>query len=226
MRAPGRSEGGREGGRGGSSFGGVGGSGGCLSPPRLGEQRTARLQLRPSPHRPPSLPLPASDAAHTRANSNLRVSALQRGAFSPGPGTRKGSAAGRTRRFGSRGRRSVPALRASGRGGGGESSSPSTPSSLHPLDCSFGRPDAWLRLSRGWGLESLWGAKLVFCIWRERLVPSGRTDGVKGRRAAGARMTAKRGRRNLEKPSRSPEKCVIPRVQTMLYYAALLLSDA
>lgn len=53
----------------------------------------------------------------------------------------------------------------------------------------------------------------MFFIWRERLVPSGRTDGVKSRCTAGAKITAKGRRRNLEKPSRSPEKSVTHMVQ-------------
>lgn len=178
----------------------------CAAPGAASPSSVSRREDRPGSschpaHAPPSLLLPAGDAAHTRANSNLRVAALQQGAFSPGPGTRERGAQqeGRTdlereEGGGRAGRLSARALRAKWRRvGEGESSSPSTPSSLHPLDGSSGRPDAWLRLSRGWGLESLWGAKLVFSIWRERLVPSGRTDGVKGRRAAGAGMTAKRG---------------------------------
>lgn len=44
-------------------------------------------------------------------------------------------------------------------GWGDESSSPSTPSFLHPLDGSFGRPDAWLRLSRGVGVRITLGSQ-------------------------------------------------------------------
>lgn len=96
---------------------------------------------------------------------------------------------------------------------------------LHPLDRPLSRPDAWLRLSREGGGYNHFREPNSCSSFGERLVPSERIDGVKSLCTAGAKITAKGGRRNLEKPSRNPDKSVTHMVQTTLYYAALLLRD-
>lgn len=106
----------------------------------------------------------------------------------------------------------------------GEGSSLSTPF-LHPLDRALSRTNAWLKLSREGGGSNHSGEPNLCSSFGERLVPRERIDGVNSLCTAGAKITAKGGRRHLGKPSRNPDKSVTHMVQTTRSYAALLLSD-
>lgn len=237
MRAPGRSEGAGEGDRERAEAlaAATSAAGGDSSPQHLGARKTRGSRCDPAPIPVPAPSPPVSslpcDAAHAKASYNLRVATLQQGAFAAGPGTEERDAkekgpgdVGREVGVGCAGEGVCPGFAYTvAMVGGGEQ--PLHALFLHPLDRALSRTNAWLKLSREGGGSNHSGEPNLCSSFGERLVPRERIDGVNSLCTAGAKITAKGGRRHLGKPSRNPDKSVTHMVQTTRSYAALLLSD-